>query len=195
MWGYALAKRGQGPKAQAVFWSVVETFLLDPAQAAKLGPKGRWWISKSLLELAQILDEMRASDAQLPLAERLRSRADEWAHTSGVALGFDLADVPPLGEALEESLLRIVDEALSNVLRHSGATRVDLALRREAERVRLTIADNGRGAPDEPAPGMGLRNMRERAQALPGGRFEFNALPGRGTRVAVSFLVAEISSR
>lgn len=146
-------------------------------------------------ELAQILDEMRASDAQLPLAERLRSRADEWAHTSGVALGFDLADVPPLGEALEESLLRIVDEALSNVLRHSGATRVDLALRREAERVRLTIADNGRGAPDEPAPGMGLRNMRERAQALPGGRFEFNALPGRGTRVAVSFLVAEISSR
>jgi TolA-binding protein len=56
-WGFALAKRGQAAKAQTVFWSVVESFLLDPAQAAKLGAKGRWWIAKSLLELAQILEE------------------------------------------------------------------------------------------------------------------------------------------
>lgn len=144
-------------------------------------------------ELAQILDEMRASDAELPFAERLRSRANEWAHTSGMALGFDLDDVLTLPAPFEESLLRIVDEALSNALRHSGANRVDLMLRREAERVRLAIADNGRGVPDEPGPGIGLRNMRDRAQALPAGRFEFDALPGRGTRVSVSFLVAEIA--
>jgi signal transduction histidine kinase len=146
-------------------------------------------------ELAQILDEMRASDAELPLAERLRTRANEWSHTSGATLDFELDDVPPLAAAAEESLLRIVDEALSNVLRHAGADRVRLALRREAERVSLSIADNGRGAPDEPVSGMGLRNMRERAQALPGGRFEIDAQPGRGTRVTVSFLAAENSSR
>jgi len=64
-WGYALAKRGQAAKAQAVFWSVVDSFLLDPAQAANLGAKGRWWISKSLLELAQILEEAgRLDEAQ-----------------------------------------------------------------------------------------------------------------------------------
>jgi TolA-binding protein len=56
-WGYALAKRGQAAKAQTVFWSVVEAFLLDPAQAANLKAKGRWWVSKSLLELAQILED------------------------------------------------------------------------------------------------------------------------------------------
>jgi signal transduction histidine kinase len=38
---------------------------------------------------------------------------------------------------------------------------------------------------------MGLSNMRERAEALPGGRFELDAPPGQGTRVAVSFIVAE----
>ena len=140
-------------------------------------------------ELAQILDEMRGSDAELPFAERVRTRANEWAHTSGMALGFDLDDVPPLAAPIEESLLRIVDEALSNALRHSGAQRVDLRLRRETERVRLVIADNGRGITDAYAPGMGLRNMRERANALPGGRFELDALPGRGTLVSVSFLV------
>ncbi|MEP7042626.1 MAG: sensor histidine kinase [Dokdonella sp.] len=142
-------------------------------------------------ELAQILDEMRASDAELPFDERVRTRANDWAHTSGMALDFDLDDVPPLPAAHEESLLRILDEALSNVLRHSGAQRVELQLRREADRVRLAIADNGRGTPDETGLGMGLRNMRERAQALPAGRFEFDALPGRGSRVTVSFLVAE----
>jgi signal transduction histidine kinase len=77
------------------------------------------------------------------------------------------------------------------VLRHAGATRLDITLRREADRVRLAIADNGRGIAADRGSGMGLSNMRERAEALPGGRFELDASPGEGTRVAVSFVVAE----
>lgn len=142
-------------------------------------------------ELAQILDEMRGSDAELPFIERLRARAIEWSHTSGIAPGFDLDDLPPLAPPLEESLLRIVDEALANVLRHAGATRLDIALRRETDRVRLTIVDNGRGIAIDHVSGMGLSNMRGRAEALPGGRFELDAPAGRGTRIAVSFVLAE----
>jgi TolA-binding protein len=64
-WGYALAKRTQPAKAQTVLWSVVETFLLDAAQAAKLGAKGRYWISRSLLELGQIHEDAgRLDEAQ-----------------------------------------------------------------------------------------------------------------------------------
>lgn len=64
-WGYALAKRGQPAKAQAVFWSVVEGFLLEPAQAAQLGAKGRYWMSRSLLELGQIHEDAgRLDEAQ-----------------------------------------------------------------------------------------------------------------------------------
>ena len=142
-------------------------------------------------ELGQILDKLRVADSDLPLAERVRTRANEWAHTSGMSLGFSLDDVPSLAAATEEALLRIVDEALSNVLRHSGANHVEIALRREAERVYLVITDNGRGAPDEPAPGMGLRNMRERVQALPGGRFGFDTTPAGGACVTASFIAAE----
>jgi signal transduction histidine kinase len=145
-------------------------------------------------ELGQILDEMRASDSDLPLAERVRSRAEDWAHTSGMALDFDLADVPPLAAPHEDALLRIVDEALSNVLRHSGASRVLVGLRREAERVRLVIADNGRGVvAGTDDTGMGLRNMRQRAQGLPGGRFRFESQPGHGTRVDIDFLTEAAS--
>jgi signal transduction histidine kinase len=142
-------------------------------------------------ELAQILDELRASDAELPFTERLRARAIEWSHTSGVLPSFALAELPPLPPAHEESLLRIVDEALANVLRHAGATRVEIALRREADRARLAIADNGRGIASERASGMGLGNMRERALSLPGGRFELDAPEGHGTRIIVSFVVAD----
>jgi signal transduction histidine kinase len=142
-------------------------------------------------ELAQILDEMRASDAALPFTERLRARAMDWSHTSGLTPDFELDDLPPMSPVYEESLLRIVDEALANVLRHAGATGLEIALRREADRVRLSIVDNGRGIAADHASGMGLSNMRERAEALPGGRFELDAPPGQGTRVAVSFVVAE----
>lgn len=64
-WGYALAKRNQSAKAQTVFWSVVDAFLLDTAQAAKLGAKGRYWISRALLELGQIHEDAgRLDEAQ-----------------------------------------------------------------------------------------------------------------------------------
>src|SRR5690606_12737650 len=98
-------------------------------------------------------------------------------------------DVPPLPAPTEDALLCIVDEALSNILRHSGASHVEIELRRETERVGLLIADNGRGVAEGAPAGMGLRNMRERAQALPAGRFTLETVPDGGTRVAISFLV------
>jgi TolA-binding protein len=64
-WGYALAKRGQVAKAQTVFWSVVQGFLLDAELAARLGVKGRYWLAKSLLELGQIHEDAgRLDEAQ-----------------------------------------------------------------------------------------------------------------------------------
>lgn len=145
-------------------------------------------------ELAQILDELRASDTDLPFIERLRARALDWSHTSGIVPGFALDDTPALPPGDEESLLRIVDEALANVLRHAGATRIDIALRREADRVELTIVDNGRGFAEGSTAGMGLGNMRQRAEALSGGRFRIDSPAGRGTRVAISFVIAENSN-
>jgi len=75
MWGYVLAKRrqmegvstetNQADRAVTVYWSVVHDFLLDPVQAAKLGAKGRWWISRCLLELGQLHEDAgRLDEAQ-----------------------------------------------------------------------------------------------------------------------------------
>jgi signal transduction histidine kinase len=138
-------------------------------------------------ELGQLLDELRAGDAELPFVERLRARAQAWSQTSGVKLDLQLEDVSAPSVAAAENLLRIVDEALANVLRHSGATQVTLSLRGDEADAQLVIADNGRGAEASLRSGMGLANMRERANALPGGRFEFDSAVGSGTRVVVQF--------
>lgn len=56
-WGFALSRRGRVPEAQVVLWGVVDAFLMDAAQAAKLGANGRWWMAKTLLELGQLLED------------------------------------------------------------------------------------------------------------------------------------------
>jgi signal transduction histidine kinase len=73
-------------------------------------------------------------------------------------------------------------EALTNVVRHSGATEVRLGLRLDEDQVRLTLSDNGRGLPAQArTEGMdGMANMRARLEKL-GGRFEMTSETGRGT--------------
>jgi signal transduction histidine kinase len=142
-------------------------------------------------ELVQILEELRASDTELPFAQRLRTRVQQWAQGSGMPLDIDLADAPALPAADQEHLLRITDEALANVLRHSGATRVSLVLRHDATRLMLTITDNGRGYNrNATLTGMGIANMRERALSLPDGQFDLDGDSAQGTRIKVSFSVA-----
>jgi signal transduction histidine kinase len=162
----------------------------NPAAAERVGQAER--LSQQMQqELAQILDELRASDAALPFAERLRARALEWAQVSGIALDLDLGDAPAIRAADQETLLRIADEALANVLRHSGATRVGLAIVRQGDTLSLNITDNGRGAGGDAQPGMGLANMRERAESLPNGRFALDSRTGEGTRISIGFSVSE----
>ncbi|WP_088319172.1 ATP-binding protein [Kineosporia sp. R_H_3] len=84
--------------------------------------------------------------------------------------------------ALEVNVLRIVQESLTNVIRHAEATRVSVEVTVDDEEARLVVCDDGRGVGDH-SPGVGLQSMSERAEEL-GGAFEVTAgQDGRGTRV------------
>ena len=83
----------------------------------------------------------------------------------------------------------IVREALSNVARHSGATKVDVSLQRSCERGILTVCDNGTGMDVtklNTIRSIGLRGMQERAVAL-GGNFAVDSTPNEGTRITITF--------
>jgi PAS domain S-box-containing protein len=85
-------------------------------------------------------------------------------------------------------LFRILQESLTNVIRHAQATRVEIALLEEGETVRFSIHDNGLGMAQKSHldSGFGLINMRERAIAL-GGQLQVISSPGEGTTIEVTF--------
>lgn len=84
--------------------------------------------------------------------------------------------------AVELACFRIVQEALTNVLRYADASRVGVALAADGEMLTLAVSDNGCGFSPGAASGLGLVIMRERAQLL-GGRFQIETAPGAGTTV------------
>jgi signal transduction histidine kinase len=93
----------------------------------------------------------------------------------------------PLPAAVELAAYRIVQEAITNVVRHAHATCADVTLGYGAEVLTVVVVDDGVGA-DDPVPGNGLRGMQERAQAL-GGSFRVERGGPRGLRVVATLPV------
>jgi signal transduction histidine kinase len=90
----------------------------------------------------------------------------------------------PLPEQLDLSAFRIIQEALTNVLRHARATRADVTVRQQSDLLEVDVLDDGVGGLSQlPGGGRGIEGMRERA-ALLGGTLEATALPTGGFRVS-----------
>jgi len=134
-------------------------------------------------ELSRLLRPQILDDLGLEPALRWLTRT--FGERTGVALEVDLAGVegrlPPEVETLA---YRVVQEALNNVGKHSGAGRAQVLARRDAAEIELVISDDGRGfdATVSGADGSGLRGMRDRVELF-GGRIDIASRPGRGTRI------------
>jgi signal transduction histidine kinase len=132
---------------------------------------------------------------EVGLVSALRAYLQSQAGVSGVAIQLHAAEPPDdtparLPADHEIACFRIVQEAITNVLRHAGARRVDVRVARSARCVSLSIQDDGRGFDpvtlDEAAARghLGVPGMRERILAR-GGQFRLTSAPGRGTTVEV----------
>lgn len=105
----------------------------------------------------------------LGLIETCRWYVDDWAASSGIAAAGHFAELPLGPEIPVADLFRILQELLTNVARHSGASRVRVELFREKDTLRLCVADNGRGfAASGGSAGFGLIGIRERAARCAG---------------------------
>ncbi len=148
-------------------------------------------IGRAAVELESAASDMDASLAELrsplegrPLDTALRERAAEIA--SGpmpeIVVRGTAPTLPPL---IGAHVYRIGCEALTNALRHADAQRIEIVLGATDGRMRLTVADDGRGLPDQRRPGAtGLLGMESRAATV-GGRLELSPRDGGGTVVAL----------
>jgi signal transduction histidine kinase len=124
---------------------------------------------------------------QVGLGEAIKLHAYEFQTRSGIEVRVrDSSGDLPLDATARAALFRIVQESLTNVLRHAGASLVTIGLERNQGKLLLTIVDNGAGFDPAKGPGrsLGLLGMEERAR-LVGATFNLITAPGCGTTIAV----------
>jgi two-component system sensor histidine kinase UhpB len=128
-----------------------------------------------------LLDEFGLTRALEDLVDGWNERHAEAFCRLGVRGTFD-----DLRDDSGISLYRVVQECLTNVGKHSGATEVGVELERTSSGgTRLVVTDNGKGFDAAVTrPGLGLLGMRERSEAL-GGTFKVEAAKGKGVRLAI----------
>jgi len=150
-------------------------------------------VDRTIEAVHRISLDLRPTALDLGIVAALEWQAREFEKQMGIAVIMrcpekDLALQPDHASAL----FRIFQEALTNIAKHAGATRVTVALRRQRNQLTLSICDNGRGiaALDRLKPqSFGLRGMSERASAL-GGTLALSAAPGGGTMVTIKTRLA-----
>ena len=127
------------------------------------------------------LDELGLGPAIEGLVEQ-QAAAGELEIDADVSIGDGSPD-DRLEPELESALYRVVQEALTNVVKHARAERVRLSLREDADRIELLVRDDGRGFDTSgPRDGFGLVGMQERIE-LADGQLEVRSQPGEGTEV------------
>ena len=177
--------------------SVKFRILTAEQQILRSDPKWQETCSKTKDMLDSVLQQVRRLSRNLRpgelddfgLVPAARSACQEMELRTGVAIKFNHSEFPErLPPALELSLYRIIQEALTNVEKHSSATEVIIDLEEDGSYVMLNISDNGcgfdRAKVHGTVAGLGLLHMRERA-SLVGGVYTLASEPGAGVRLTI----------
>ncbi len=158
----------------------------DPEQAQGMLDRALSDARSGLGEARRAIHTLRAEPLEelglVGAVEKLgRDFSDVHGFTVATSIGAKLGELDP---ELENTVYRIADEALTNVSRHAGASRVNVDLRRKSGKVILSVVDDGHGfdaASDPPDGHVGIKGMRERAEVV-GGALAISSSPA-GTTV------------
>lgn len=145
---------------------------------------------EAMQELRIAIDALEPAEGDLAaVLGNLRHRMEPLVEATGARLAWEVAELPPV-ESLEPaavfSIQRILLEAVSNALQHSGARQIRLSARPNGDGIEIRVADDGAGY-DAPGArgGVGLHSMRSRAQKL-GAALDIASRRGEGTTVSLT---------
>ena len=162
---------------------------VDPQEAKVQLARLQQLAREAMEELRSLIFELRPASVESEgLVTALRKHVDVLRRVYRREVGLHLDGEPGVPPGADADLLRIVQEALQNALRHAQAEHLDVTLRAGAGTLELRVTDDGIGF-DPRAPGLrarrlGLTSMEERARAL-GGSLTIESAPGEGTTIAL----------
>ena len=148
-------------------------------------------------DIREAIDQLSTEIRNLPIIPALANFIREFGSNNGIKVQFDVPRAfPQLSPVAELQLLRITQEALTNVRRHAQATEVEVKLEHTPQTVEMIVKDNGQGFNltdlEEFPPGYhGLNIIRERAEGL-GGSLNISTSPGEGTEIRVSLPLEKV---
>jgi len=147
-------------------------------------------VQEVLQEMRIAVDALQPRDGDLAaVLGALRYRLDDIIRSSGVRLAWEVEQLPEVGDLKPSTVFavqRILFEAITNALKHSGARLLRLGARACNGEVEICVEDDGRGFSfSRQSAGLGLANMRARAQRI-GARLSIKTHPGYGTTVKLS---------
>lgn len=173
---------------------VPEIAALDPAAAGERVEHAIDSLHDAIAEIRTFIYGLRPGlDLPGSMRSALETLAEETRLNTPMQIEVTAPVVAGLSPSIRGELLSIAREALSNAVRHAGATGTTVAIHAEKGEVRLEVADDGAGFDlDAPRTGhhTGLTNMRRRAESL-GGSLLVESAPGQGTRIIVSLPLPE----
>jgi signal transduction histidine kinase len=159
----------------------------DPEQAATMVGTVRDQVREALGELRNTVAALRSPiETDLDLRSALRRLIDNFERAAGLTVHRIMPEgMPPLPDAYRLTLLRAVQEALTNIEKHAQANQVWLVLTIGNEAVTLLVGDDGKGVSRTAGrAGFGLQGLRERAAQL-GGELHVEPRPGGGTQLSL----------
>jgi two-component system nitrate/nitrite sensor histidine kinase NarX len=145
-------------------------------------------LEEAYLDARQAIDGLRIAPSLDGLSPWLEQTVVEFQENSGIQVSLiDVHDVDPLASEVQAQLIRIVQEALSNVRKHARSNKAWVVCRMDAGDLILEVRDDGCGFSPEDVPissRYGLQGMRERTELI-GAEFQVISRPDQGTTVRV----------
>lgn len=164
----------------------------EQSEAKRILSEAERVASNAQREMSALIQALRpVALANKDLGMALREFCDDWGKRTGIICAVDVPAAMAMAPEAEQQVFRIAEEALANIAKHSGATRVDIHAAAEQGLLALRIRDNGHGFDVARAHGrgLGLSSMRERVEAL-GGTLHIASAAG-GTRIEVRAPLAQ----
>ncbi len=139
--------------------------------------------SQSLTDVRTAIQSIRHPD--FDLKESVNSLAKQMQASQTLEVKVEIGDTN-INSTVSYQLFRIIQECLTNVMKHANASVVNVVLKQEGKKIELVVSDNGKGLTNQGnSKGFGIRGMQERVESLHG-TVEIQSAPGKGTSLQVS---------
>lgn len=147
-------------------------------------------------DLTVLINELRPMELQeTSLLDAIGNYLENWSKKNDIKVDFASGEPLELDEETETAVFRLIQEATSNIARHSQAQHAWVYIINSSSTIEILIADDGIGFEGEPgSKGFGLTSIKERFESNQAGSVEVTSKPGEGTRIRVLLKIGEESN-